>query len=139
MSNEKKKGTKLLYSLIAEANSYPDTIVLGRGDPDFDTPAHIVAAAQEAMRTHANDYAPPEGLLALRQAIAERVKRVNNIEVDPESVVEVRDALLRLLGDTELRTRLALQGRRRVHEMFSLERGRAAFAEVMDELAGSHN
>ena len=33
----RKKGTDLLYSLIAEARTYDDTIVLGRGDPDFDT------------------------------------------------------------------------------------------------------
>jgi aspartate/methionine/tyrosine aminotransferase len=62
---------------------------MGRGDPDFDTPPHIVAAAREAMLKHANDYSPPEGLLPLRQAIAERVKRVNNIDVDPETEVVV--------------------------------------------------
>jgi aminotransferase len=84
-----KKGTDLLYSLIAEAKTYPDTIVLGRGDPDFDTPPHIVAAARQAMREHANDYVPPEGILPLRRAIAERVKRVNNIDVDPETEVVV--------------------------------------------------
>lgn len=83
------KGTDLLYALIAEAKSYPDTIVLGRGDPDFDTPAHIIAAAREAMLKHASDYTPPEGILTLRQAIAERVKCINNIDVDPDTEVVV--------------------------------------------------
>ena len=89
MSKKKKQGTNLLYSLMSEANSYDDTIVMGRGDPDFDTPAHIVEAAKAAMVHNHADYAPPEGLLPLRQAIAERVKRVNNIEVDPEREVVV--------------------------------------------------
>ena len=89
MSKKKQQGTSLLYNLMAEANSYNDVIVMGRGDPDFDTPAHIVAAAKDAMINHHADYTPPEGLPALREAIAERVKRVNNIDVDPATEVVV--------------------------------------------------
>ena len=89
MSQQKKTGTNLLYQLIGEARGYDDAIVMGRGDPDFDTPPHIVAAAKHAMIHHHDDYTPPEGLLALRQAIAERVKRVNNIDVDPATEVVV--------------------------------------------------
>ena len=89
MSKKKKEGTSLLYQLIGEARTYDDVIVMGRGDPDFDTPPHIVAAAKDAMINHHNDYTPPQGLLPLRQAIAERVKRVNNINVDPETEVVV--------------------------------------------------
>lgn len=89
MSKKKAQGTNLLYQLIGEARSYDDVIIMGRGDPDFDTPAHIVAAAKNAMVNHHSDYTPPEGLLALREAIAERVKRVNNIVVDPATEVVV--------------------------------------------------
>ena len=89
MSKKKKQGTNLLYQLISEASGYDDVIVMGRGDPDFDTPAHIVDAAKRAMIENHADHAPPEGLAALREAIAERVKRVNNIDVDPESEVVV--------------------------------------------------
>ena len=90
MSKKKEdQGTNLLYKLIGEARGYDDVIVMGRGDPDFDTPAHIVAAAKEAMIHHHADYSPPAGLPALREAIAERVKRVNNIDVDPASEVVV--------------------------------------------------
>ncbi len=89
MSKKKKDGTSLLYQLIGEARGYDDAIIMGRGDPDFDTPPHIVAAAKEAMIHHHSEYSPPQGLLPLRQAIAERVKRVNNIDVDPESEVVV--------------------------------------------------
>ena len=62
MSKKKPQGTNLLYQLIGEARSYDDVIVMGRGDPDFDTPAHIVAAAKEAMIHHHADYTPPQGL-----------------------------------------------------------------------------
>ncbi|MCY3831496.1 MAG: aminotransferase class I/II-fold pyridoxal phosphate-dependent enzyme [Chloroflexi bacterium] len=89
MSKKKAEGTNLLYQLIGEARQYDDVIVMGRGDPDFDTPAHIVAAAKQAMIHHHSDYTPPEGLPALRQAIADRVKRVNNIDVDPATEVVV--------------------------------------------------
>ncbi len=90
MSKKKQAaGTNLLYQLIAEARTYDDVIVMGRGDPDFDTPAHIVEAAKFAMIHHQADVAPPAGLPALREAIAARVKRVNNIDVDPASEVVV--------------------------------------------------
>ncbi len=89
MTENKKSGTSLLYSLIGEARGYPDSIILGRGDPDFDTPPHIVSAAREAMSQHGHRYTPPEGLPELRAAIAERVARINNIQVDPETEVVV--------------------------------------------------
>lgn len=89
MTKQQKTGTNLLYSLIAEARTYDDAIIMGRGDPDFDTPEHIVAAAKEAMAQHHGDYVPPAGLPALREAIAERVKRVNGIDVDPDTEVIV--------------------------------------------------
>lgn len=89
MSKKKAQGTSLLYQLIGEARGYDDVIIMGRGDPDFDTPAHIVAAAKNAMINHHADATPPEGLPALREAIAARVKRVNNIDVDPATEVVV--------------------------------------------------
>lgn len=89
MTSTKKEGTDLLYSLIAQARQYSDAIILGRGDPDFDTPPHIIAAAKDAMVNHHGDFVPPEGILPLREAIAKRVKRVNNIDVDPNTEVVV--------------------------------------------------
>lgn len=89
MTQQQKQGTELLYSLIAEARTYDDAIIMGRGDPDFDTPAHIIEAGKAAMVHHHDEYVPPEGILALREAIAERVKRVNNIDVNPETEVVI--------------------------------------------------
>lgn len=89
MTTTAKTGTSLLYALIGQARGYSDAIIMGRGDPDFDTPPHIVEAAKKAMVEHHADYVPPEGLLALRQAISDRVKRVNGIDVDPANEVVV--------------------------------------------------
>ncbi|MEO1440807.1 MAG: pyridoxal phosphate-dependent aminotransferase, partial [Chloroflexota bacterium] len=89
VKEHKKTGTEILYAMIGEARQYDDAIIMGRGDPDFDTPEHIVAAAKEAMVQHAGDYVPPEGLLSLREAIAERVKRVNGVELDPATEIVV--------------------------------------------------
>jgi aspartate/methionine/tyrosine aminotransferase len=84
-----RSGTQLLYEMIAEAKGYADIIHMGRGDLDLDTPPHIVEAAKRAMVEHATAETPPEGILPLREAIAARVKRVNNINVDPATEVVV--------------------------------------------------
>lgn len=89
MIKNSKQGTDLLYSLIAQARNYSDTIIMGRGDPDFDTPPHIRAAAIEAMKAHGSDFTSIEGILPLREAIADRVKRLNGIDVDPLTEVVV--------------------------------------------------
>ena len=46
-----------------------DVISLTLGEPDFDTPAHIQAAATEAMRKGYTHYAPVAGIPQLRQAV----------------------------------------------------------------------
>jgi aminotransferase len=84
---KKKRGTAVLYGLIAQTRGYDDAIVLGRGDPDFDTPAHIIAAGREAMANRMGEASPPEGLLPLREAIAERTERVNGAVFDPETEI----------------------------------------------------
>lgn len=86
-AKEKPRGTDVLYGLIGQARQYGDAIILGRGDPDFDTPAHIVDAGMAALSDHQDEVSPVEGILPLRQAIAERVKKVNGIEVNPETEV----------------------------------------------------
>jgi len=63
---------------------------LNIGDPvkfDFDTPRHIKLALFEAVKAGANWYGPSEGLLELREAICKKEKRVNNVDISPESVI----------------------------------------------------
>jgi aminotransferase len=85
-----ESGTQLRYRMMELAAKMDDIIALGRGDPDLDTPQHIVEAAKAAIRRGATlEVAPPEGLLELRQAIAEKLRRDNNVVVDPLTEVLV--------------------------------------------------
>jgi aminotransferase len=86
---ESNNSTATLYQLMAQAKLYPDRIELGRGDPDLATPPHIVEAFRKTIMDGFSGPQPLEGILPLREAIAERVKRINGIEVDPESEVVV--------------------------------------------------
>jgi alanine-synthesizing transaminase len=63
---------------------------LNIGDPvafDFDTPPHIKQALINAVEKGANAYAPSEGVPELRQAIAQKEKRVNDVEVSADDVI----------------------------------------------------
>ncbi|MEM2099541.1 MAG: aminotransferase class I/II-fold pyridoxal phosphate-dependent enzyme [Candidatus Bathyarchaeia archaeon] len=63
---------------------------LNIGDPpafDFPTPPHIKQALYKAIEENGNHYSPSEGLLELRQAIVEKEKRVNRLDLDPDDVL----------------------------------------------------
>ncbi len=65
-----------------------DVVGFGAGEPDFPTPAHIVAAAQRACADPANHrYSPTAGLPALRAAIARKTARDSGLEVSPDEVL----------------------------------------------------
>jgi alanine-synthesizing transaminase len=63
---------------------------LNIGDPvafDFDTPLHVKQALTDAVREGANSYSPSEGLLELRQAISEKEKRVNDVDISADDII----------------------------------------------------
>ncbi|MGD9387976.1 MAG: pyridoxal phosphate-dependent aminotransferase [Gammaproteobacteria bacterium] len=64
-----------------------DIIGLGAGEPDFDTPAHIVEAAMEALRSGRTRYTAVEGILELREAICEKFSRDNQLDYEPDQVL----------------------------------------------------
>ena len=64
-----------------------DIIGLGAGEPDFDTPDHIKAAAIEAIRAGRTKYTAVEGIVELREAICEKFRRDNQIEYQPDQVL----------------------------------------------------
>ena len=81
-------GTKLRYALMELAAEIPDVIALGRGDPDLDTPQHVIEAAQAAVKTGLADVrAPMAGLPELRTAIASKLRADNNIPADADNVL----------------------------------------------------
>jgi aspartate aminotransferase len=64
-----------------------DVIGFGAGEPDFATPAHIVAAAEQACADPAmHKYTPVPGQPVLREAIAAKTARDSGLQVDPSQV-----------------------------------------------------
>lgn len=72
-----------IRKLFDIAAGMKDVISLGIGEPDFDTPQHIKEYAKEALDKGLTHYGPNIGLLELREAIAEKLKKQNGIEADP--------------------------------------------------------
>lgn len=64
-----------------------DVIALSAGEPDFDTPDNIKNAALEAIRRGETKYTPISGIPELRQAIAAKFKRENNLTYQPEQII----------------------------------------------------
>lgn len=86
---QKARGTSFLYALLEKARQYDDLIAMGRGDPDLDTPAHILEALSASLRRTETERPNIYGLSSLRRSISERVRSVNGIEVDPDQEVLV--------------------------------------------------
>ena len=64
-----------------------DVINLSVGEPDFNTPDHIKAAAIKAIEENYSFYSPVPGYLSLRKAIAEKLSRENGLAFAPEQIV----------------------------------------------------
>ncbi len=64
-----------------------DVCGFGAGEPDFDTPAHIKAAAQAAIEMGFTKYTPSSGTPELRQAIADKFKADNGLDYKPSQVI----------------------------------------------------
>jgi aminotransferase len=74
---------------MTAADGLTGVIALARGDPDFDTPANIVAAARRAMEDGWTHYTPWNGVSDLRVAIADKLARDNRIAADPATEIAV--------------------------------------------------
>ncbi len=84
--------TSKIYEAIAKvADMQADGIAvaaLTAGEPDFDTPPHVIAAAIRAMEHGDTHYTPVRGSLALRQAVINKFRRENGLEfTDEETIV----------------------------------------------------
>ena len=64
-----------------------DVCSFGAGEPDFDTPDHIKAAAQAALEMGFTKYTPSSGTPELRQAIADKFKADNGLDYKPSQVI----------------------------------------------------
>jgi len=84
-------GTETAFSVLAKAKALEaegrGIIHLEIGEPDFDTPEHVVEAGCTALREGHTHYTPTAGIPELREAVAFDIARSRGIEVGPEQVV----------------------------------------------------
>lgn len=64
-----------------------NVIGLGAGEPDFDTPENIKAAAIEAINRGETKYTAVPGIIELREAISEKFKRENDLDYSPNQII----------------------------------------------------
>ncbi|MDH6232223.1 aspartate aminotransferase [Mesorhizobium soli] len=64
-----------------------DVIDLGLGEPDFPTPAHIVEASYQAAKAGETLYTAPTGTQAMRQAVADKFRRENDLDYGPDDII----------------------------------------------------
>ena len=64
-----------------------DIISFAAGEPDFDTPAHICAAARDAIDRGKTRYTPAKGMPELINAVREKFKRDNNLDYPASSII----------------------------------------------------
>lgn len=86
-------GTESAFEVLARAKQLEaqgrDIINLGIGQPDFQTPEHVVEAAVKALRDGHHGYTPANGIPELREAVAEDLELRHRVSVDPGNVVVV--------------------------------------------------
>jgi aspartate/methionine/tyrosine aminotransferase len=84
-------GTESAFDVLVRARALEaqgrDVVHLEIGEPDFDTPAHVVEAGIRALRDGETHYTPAAGIPALREAIAATVGETRGISVGADQVV----------------------------------------------------
>ncbi len=84
-------GEENAFAVLARAGELAaqgmDVINLGIGQPDFQTPGHIVDAAVKALHDGHHGYTPATGLPAVREAVVRRTLSTMGVEVSPENVM----------------------------------------------------
>ncbi len=87
LSRVKPSPTIAVSTLAAELKAAGrDVIGLGAGEPDFDTPDNIKAAAKAAIDAGRTKYTAPDGMPELKQAICDKFKRDNGLDYTPAQI-----------------------------------------------------
>ncbi len=90
-TNMETLGTETAFEVLARAAELErqgrDIINLGIGQPDFKTPQHIVEAAIKALRDGHHGYTPSQGIIELREAVANDLHGRHDVKVSPDNIV----------------------------------------------------
>ncbi|RZU10946.1 aspartate/methionine/tyrosine aminotransferase [Kribbella rubisoli] len=84
-------GTESAFEVLAKAKALEaqgrEIVHLEIGEPDFDTPAHVIAAAQQALDKGFTHYVPAPGIPELRTAVTEFLERTGRMQTSPDRVL----------------------------------------------------
>ncbi len=83
-----KVGTTI-FTVMSQLAAEHGAVNLGQGFPDFAAPQRLIDELDAAMRAGHNQYAPMTGVPALRQAIADKVRRCYGATVDADTGITV--------------------------------------------------
>ena len=64
-----------------------DVIGFGAGEPDFDTPDYIKLAAKESLESGFTKYTPSSGIIELKEAICEKLRKENNLNYESQNII----------------------------------------------------
>ena len=86
-------GTETAFSVLARANKLAsegkNIINLGIGQPDFQTPEHIVEAGIKALRDGHHGYTQSTGIPQLREAVSNDIERRHKVNISPDQILIV--------------------------------------------------
>ena len=86
-------GTETAFSVLARANKLAsegkNIINLGIGQPDFQTPEHIVEAGIKALRDGHHGYTQSTGIPQLREAVSDDIQRRHKVNISPDQILIV--------------------------------------------------
>ena len=86
-------GTETAFTVLAKANKLAsegkNIINLGIGQPDFETPEHIVEAGIKALKDGHHGYTQSIGIPQLREAVSDDINRRHKVQVSPNNIIIV--------------------------------------------------
>jgi aspartate aminotransferase len=84
-------GTESAFEVLSQALALEaqgrDVVHLEIGEPDFASPAHVVAAAEQALADGHTHYVPSPGIMPLRETVAAHLCRMGRLQARPQQVV----------------------------------------------------
>ena len=88
LNKVKPSATMAITAIATELKAAGRPVIgLGAGEPDFDTPAHIKAAAVAAIEAGDTKYTVVDGTRALKEAIQRKFKRDNDLDYELEAIL----------------------------------------------------
>jgi aspartate/methionine/tyrosine aminotransferase len=86
-----RAGTETAFEMLAKAKELErqgkSVVHFEIGEPDFNTPENIKEAGIKAIKENYTHYSPTQGILELREAVAEYISKTRDIKVTPDEVI----------------------------------------------------